>query len=708
MSGLDGFRRVAADLSAVSLAEARHRAAAAGSRALGLYRWKYPAGRLSDQALKTAICSPHAASAQEWHQHLHNRQTPSFFFDRRDRERFSAALSLLGPATLERADQLLGDTFIAFGQIENLPYGRDWHRDPASGYSWSPGEPWWALDPIGPDGTDVRRVWELSRQRDLFVLGRAYWRTSNRKYADAASVRLASWLQANPPELGINWSSGLEIGIRGLAWIWALQLFADVLDAALTWELTGALISAAKHLEQSLPYTQACMPGNHVVGEAVALGAIGFFLPEVRGSRRWRATALQLVEREAQAQVLSDGFHVEQSPSYHVFVWELFQTIEGIARRNGCNIPRTRQALETMSDSIAGLCRPNRTSPDSGDNDQAAAYDLDESHTALARLAAVAAVQFGRGDLKGVAIRPVEDLIWLHGMESMDVWHRLVGDTPPHIVGPHTLGAAYRTDWSEKGDYIFMRGGGLTRHTHADALHLELSIEGVPLLIDAGTGAYNESAAERRHFRGTLVHNTITIDDASQATPHRSFRWQGSLEATWRVCQEIERGAYFDAEHNGYDRVGVRHRRQVLWQHGWGVLVLDTLWGTGTHDVGIQWLFDGAVEIRERDIRVQRDGTSVLSLAVHPLKVDRADARTSSRYGTLRHASSVVGRCACDLPFAIGSFFHVTRGRLVQVEVEVSRDADGWQVASRVGPTQRTFHFPSRAGVAAERSYCAS
>ena len=88
----------------------------------------------------------------------------------------------------------------------------------------------WADVPyLDPAIGDHKIIWELNRHQHWLRLGRASWLTGRPQYAAAMIEQLESWLAANPPLVGVNWASMLEIGLRSISWTWALQfLLADV------------------------------------------------------------------------------------------------------------------------------------------------------------------------------------------------------------------------------------------------------------------------------------------------------------------------------------------------------------------------------------------------------------------------------------------------------------------------------------------------
>ncbi len=102
----------------------------------------------------------------------------------------------------------------------------DWHRDPVHGRV-APALFWSEVPYLDPACGDHKIIWELNRHQHFLALGRAWWLAGHRP-ARATFVRhLASWMDANPPLVGINWASMLELALRSLSWIWALEFFVE-------------------------------------------------------------------------------------------------------------------------------------------------------------------------------------------------------------------------------------------------------------------------------------------------------------------------------------------------------------------------------------------------------------------------------------------------------------------------------------------------
>ena len=102
-------------------------------------------------------------------------------------------------------------------------------------------------------------------------------------------------MDQNPPKLGINWASSLEVAFRAIAWLWAFYFFKD--SAELTPRVFMPAIKflylSARHLETYL--STYFSPNTHLTGEALGLFYLGMLLPEFREAARWRDTGRRIL-----------------------------------------------------------------------------------------------------------------------------------------------------------------------------------------------------------------------------------------------------------------------------------------------------------------------------------------------------------------------------------------------------------------------------
>ena len=163
----------------------------------------------------------------------------------------------------------------------------DWNLDPVHGRR--PPRSFWADVPyLDPRHGDHKIIWELNRHQHWLALSRARWLTGEERYASIVRTQLSEWLAANPPLIGVNWASPLELGFRSLSWLWALHaLLVHDDEPGEPWlvDMLLGLDRQLRHVEENLSYYFS--PNTHLTGEVLALFVAGHALPELARSARW-------------------------------------------------------------------------------------------------------------------------------------------------------------------------------------------------------------------------------------------------------------------------------------------------------------------------------------------------------------------------------------------------------------------------------------
>src|SRR5205085_12163391 len=145
------------------------------------------------------------------------------------------------------------------------------------------------------------------------TLGQAYWYTRNEHHAETFVAHLTGWMDANPPKLGINWASSLEVAFRAISWLWALHFFrqSPSLTADVFARTMKFLYLHARHLETYL--STYFSPNTHLTGEALGLFYLGTMLPEFHRAGRWRVLGWKILLEQLDRHVRPDGVYFEQA-----------------------------------------------------------------------------------------------------------------------------------------------------------------------------------------------------------------------------------------------------------------------------------------------------------------------------------------------------------------------------------------------------------
>ena len=547
---------------------------------------------------------------------------------------------------LEKRFDLLGYRGLSFGD----PI--DWHLDPVARRR-APLAHWTRLDPLDAAVVgDSKVVWELNRHQWLVRLGQAYRLTRDERYADAFCDTIRDWQRSNPPGMGINWASSLEAAFRLISWCWALSLFRGA--AALTRELRADLVEGiarhASRIERYLSYYFS--PNTHLTGEALGLFYAGTLLPRLPAAARWRQVAAEILVREVDQQVLSDGVYMEQATCYQRYTAEIYLHFLILAGINRIPVPDdVRRRVESLLDALVTLRRPDGSLPQIGDTDGGWVLPLEARAPGDASgVFSAAAALLRRGDYAWAGGGVMPEALWLLGGEGAQTLDHLETAPPsrsPSRLLPQGGYAVMRSGWGPEADQVILDVGPLGCHIsgghgHADLLSIQASFGGHPYIVDPGTFRYTGDEGWRSYYRSTGAHSTVDIDGAGQAVPRGPFGWVSRPVA--RLVQ-WESSASLDVavgEHRAFSRLAdpVTHRRRVILSKSRECIVVDDLEGRAEHRVDLRFQFAPMSLTLDPTLWVRAVSTPTAGLFVHsfatvPLKATVLEGELDPRQGWL-------------------------------------------------------------------------
>jgi hypothetical protein len=500
------------------------------------------------------------------------------------------------------ADDILQGRFALPGGAVDLGRRIDWRRDYrhqlSSPLRYFRRVPYLDFQRVG----DHKVVWDLNRHQHFVVLAQAYCFTGNRSYVETIEQHLFAWTDENPFMRGINWTSALEVAFRALSWAWTLHLTGGSLSTRASEVLLRGLYLHGLYIETNLSIYFS--PNTHLLGEAVALHALGVLLPTLPRAAAWRRTGAELVAAQMRDQVREDGTHFEQSSYYHVYALDMFLFHAVLCAPD----PLYRQKLTAMADYLDALLGPPRSLPLMGDDDGGRFFHPYGPCERFGRATlATCSALLGAGRWHAEPQDFEEQAVWwlgasaLEGVEARKPQGARMGVSPTALF--RDAGVAIMR--SEPVQVIVdggSFGAGSGGHSHSDTLHLIVRTQAEELLIDPGTYTYVADTALRNWFRGSIAHNTLRIDERDQATPSGPFRWSSTPVARvneWKITDTsvlFDATCVYGAARNGTGRADTMslRRRVVLVKSGEFthdlLLVCDTAAGAaGSHVVEQLW-----------------------------------------------------------------------------------------------------------------------
>ena len=437
--------------------------------------------------------------------------------------RASAPPELLDALQRDSADILAGN-WRAFG---HLPLKVDdpprWHTDHLVGHDFKSSKPAFTINHRAlAHGADIKLIWDLSRWFELVRLAMAGWLNHDKSAQDKCIEWFHDWCHTNPPFTGVNWTSGLEVGIRLINYTW--------IDAFLT--VAGVSQKTLHELRTQIlpPHVHYCWryksfgssANNHLIGELAGLIVALTRWPDLAKISAPLGNLAKLLEREILLQFAGDGCNHEQALGYHLFSWEFcWQSIRAL---ESANIrvrvsPEGKDRLTRAGHFYAAIKREDDRW-DFGDCDNAWVTPLVANESDTAR-------EWHR---------------WFTNSSSSPALRFWWGDfpsTPASLKNQWRVfeSSGYATfesdDWFIRFDASPLGYLSMAAHGHLDALHLSVSFRGQPIVVDPGTGAYYADRTIRDYLADWSAHNGPHLLSPPLEHPKRfgTFLW-GSQHAT--------------------------------------------------------------------------------------------------------------------------------------------------------------------------------
>jgi hypothetical protein len=512
--------------------------------------------------------------------------------------------SLLGAADDIAAGRL------SYFNFERVHLGQpiDWHRDHNSGKATSR-KMIQRIDyrDLAANG-DCKEVWEPNRHHQFVILARAYAATRDLRYAESLVAQMSGWMDENPYGYGMNWRSPLELAVRMINWVFALELIRD--SGLLTGNQWRAIYESiqAHCWETYRKISRGSSANNHVIGELAGVFVAASWLPGLPGAARMAEECRAGLVEEIGRQTYEDGCNREHALGYQFFVIQFHLVSAMVGRWSGNEFPdEYLHRLKAMLEFVASLAEGGPL-PLFGDQDDGYVLDLGNPARDVGALMDIGCKLFEMSDTARRLATRSESAWWLLGNTDSPA-AASISEAP--LISTAFAGSGYYLLQSGRGsesisllfDCAELGYGAIAAHGHADALSIALRAYGEYLLVDTGTYDYFTYPAFRNYFRSTAAHNTVEIDGQDQSVMSGPFLW--GRRASTRVLEWSTNAeeTTVTGEHDGYARLAdpVVHRRSLTLSHAdFRCNVVDRLIARADHTAKVRFHLGPACTVGER------------------------------------------------------------------------------------------------------------
>ena len=332
-------------------------------------------------------------------------------------------------------------------------------------------------------GKDIKVPWELARFQYVPILAAAYFKTGDEAYADKAKELLISWLDANQFGYGIHWFNGMEVSIRAVNWIIAIQWLHEPLsnDIMFYKRLICSLYDHMRYLENNWEWYDG-RTNNHYLANLVGYAYLCYFFQQLPGIQKKWDWCYQRIQDELAWQIFDEGASYEGSTHYHGLVTELF--VHGFLIARYMNEIIDSQIQKKLLNMLIFIKCCQGTSDKNvmmiGDNDS--------------------------GSLLDVRLFSIDYLAVYFNSDMQRVTYLSYGKKYYKEFG---LLISKQRDWHVSLRHPTYAPRQPTGHFHHDSGSITLAYNGIPIVIDPGSYTYTGSVYWRNYFRSPSVHSTV-------------------------------------------------------------------------------------------------------------------------------------------------------------------------------------------------------
>ncbi len=463
-------------------------------------------------------------------------------------------------ATIKDADMVASDSFV---------FNRRWDMERTSTpVTFSHGIDW-----LFQNGDDNEFVYAFNRMEFWKTLGEAWLLTGEEKYPEAFARQLHSWVETVPHDKdhAKAWRT-IECGIRMEVWMKALKMMegSKAVDDNLLDLAFRSLKEHARFIAEVWDSYQLLSNWGIMANHGLFVTSV--MLAEDEQTTRWRKTALERLSQELAIQVYDDGVQWEQSAMYHNDVLSQMLDVLSLAKDFSIPLPEgMEEKIHQMARFARAMVKPDGNEPSFGDSDVIDMRDILER----------ACVLFQDPDLKMGNETVSSDAAWEIGIKGISLHRSLaIGKPVKHVSLFADGGHAY---WNDGTLYVHAKAGTLgAGHGHADQLAFDLFYGGEDVLVDPGRYTY-VPGPERYWFKSSEAHNTVLVDATDTYEAKDSWEYRRMSKTSGIAAKEKHGYAMIKMGLLGYMDKGVFVCRKIIILSSDLVLILDELYGTGSH-----------------------------------------------------------------------------------------------------------------------------
>ena len=360
-------------------------------------------------------------------------------------------------------------------------------------------------------------------------------------------------------------------GYRVLNWLRIHNMFLGLETYTDEDQLTtiATLLQHGAHLYER---NQEFRSGNHQTRGLSALAMLSILFRDFEGTDKWYDKAMELLEEHLRKEINSDGFQFERTVHYHKSDIGNYYYVYQLARISDLEVKDFWTGkLKDLFITLTKIAYPDKTAPVLSDDTEAPWGEYNNISLALT----LGYLLFEEEEMGYFADGVVaSNMYWYLSAKQLDLLQNIEGKRPAFnsLSFPETGYFINREGW-DLNDKVMIISAGLDDkkpdHQHGDMLGVQAYANGQVILPNYQV---RYSLEDLELFKNSMVKNVALVDNELQGKMYTSNKG-GSGFGKFRklpdpevICWETnDKFDLFVGTHNGFEDIGVRYSRQVIY-----------------------------------------------------------------------------------------------------------------------------------------------
>ncbi|CAN5739029.1 hypothetical protein BH11BAC3_BH11BAC3_15420 [soil metagenome] len=384
-------------------------------------------------------------------------------------------------------------------------------------------------------------------------------------------------------------------GYRILNWLEIHNMFLGQKAYTDKDQLT-TIATLLQHAQSLYENNASFQPGNHQTRGMSALAMISILFRDFKGADVWYKHAMSLLEEHMAKEINDDGFQFERTVHYHMSDIETYFYVYQLAKISKMEVkPFWKEKLKSLFVTLTKIAYPDKTAPvlsDDTDDPWAEKNDISGALT-------LGYLLFDSPDMGYFANHHVEPgMFWYVNDAQLKMLDSIVSKPPTvkEATFPTTGYYVMREGW-KPDDKLMIISAGLDHekpdHQHGDMLGVQAMANGKVILPNYQV---RYSLEDFEFFKNSMVKNVALVDDQLQGQQYTSNQGGSGFgkfsklpqpkTIAWKGNKDLD---IYAGSHDGFENIGVKYSRQVLYLKDDFWVVKDNFSSNKTHDYKQVW-----------------------------------------------------------------------------------------------------------------------